>query len=106
MGYGSIEYLIYLIHIGWPRHSVNTGATESGLIEIVDGFIRGKAGSAHIGRCLDIEDIEQEVEIDADGNIVTKPQEPSGAQPTTNKANSEATDPKKDAQPQYEDVTF
>ena len=41
-----------------------------------------------------------------DGNIVTKPQEPSGAQPTTNKANSEATDPKKDAQPQYEDVTF
>jgi penicillin-binding protein 1A len=71
------------------------------------GYYRAADDSASInGDSLDIEDIEQEVEIDADGNIVTKPQEPSGAQPTTNKANSEATDPKKDAQPQYEDVTF
>ena len=53
------------------------------------------------------ESMEQEVEIDADGNIVTKPQEPAGAQPsTTNTGNGEATDQKKKAQPQYEDVTF
>ncbi len=72
------------------------------------GYYRAADDSSAIsGDSLGMESMEQEVEIDADGNIVTKPQEPAGAQPsTTNTGNGEATDQKKKAQPQYEDVTF
>ena len=59
------------------------------------------------GDSIDAENIEQDVEIDGEGNIVNKSQEPATTKPATSSTvNGEATDPKKKAQPQYEDVHF
>jgi len=59
------------------------------------------------GDSIDAENIEQDVEIDGEGNIVNKSQEPATTNPATSSTvNGEATDPKKKAQPQYEDVHF
>ena len=57
---------------------------------------------------LDIEGMEQEMELDEDGNLITKPQEPANAEQAEpdNSNNGEATEPKKKTQPQYEDVYF
>ena len=57
---------------------------------------------------INAESMEQEIELDAEGNVVAKPkpQEPAGAQQQPAKDNGEATDPKKKAQSQYEDVYF
>jgi len=50
-------------------------------------------------------ELEQDVELDNEGNAVVKPQEPANAEPGTSPAaGGEATEPKKKAQPQTEDV--
>ena len=50
-------------------------------------------------------ELEQDVELDNEGNAIVKPQDPTNAEPgTTPSAGGEATEPKKKAQPQVEDV--
>ena len=50
-------------------------------------------------------ELEQDVELDNEGNAIVKPQNPTNAEPgTTPSAGGEATEPKKKAQPQVEDV--
>ena len=56
---------------------------------------------------LGFEDMEHEIELDAEGNPVMKPQEPVNADKDTPEAtNGEATEPKKKAQDDFEDVYF
>ena len=56
------------------------------------------------------EEIEQDVELDEDGNPMVKPQETNETEPEVSKPKegtpAEATEQKKNAQPQYEDVYF
>ena len=56
------------------------------------------------------EEIEQDVELDEEGNPVVKPQETNEAEPEATKpkegTSAEATEQKKNAQPEYEDVYF
>ena len=50
-------------------------------------------------------ELEQDVELDNEGNAIVKPQEPANVEPGTAPASGgEATEPKKKAQPQVEDV--
>jgi hypothetical protein len=50
-------------------------------------------------------ELEQEVELDNDGNAIVKPQEPANAESERIPTNSgEATEPKKKVQPQMEDI--
>ena len=72
------------------------------------GYYNVEADSNAVGSdSIEAEIMEQKVEIDADGNIVAQPQEPANAKPsTTTTGNGEATDPKKNAQPQNDDVHF
>ena len=54
-------------------------------------------------------EMEQEIELDENGAPVVRQQEPEKAEQTTTPAdgnNTEATEPKKKAQPEYEDVYF
>lgn len=57
---------------------------------------------------LDMEGVEQDIVLDEEGNATVKPQEPAKVEPQApaTPANGEATEPKKKAQPQYEDVYF
>ena len=59
---------------------------------------------------LGVEGVEQEIELDEDGNPIVKPKEPLDVLPETeltpDDANNEATEQKKKAQPEYEDVHF
>ena len=55
------------------------------------------------------ETIEEDIELDEEGNPIVKPQETNEAEPEATKPKegaTEATEPKKNAQPQYEDVYF
>ena len=55
------------------------------------------------------ETIEEDIELDEEGNPIVKPQETNDAEPEATKPKegaTEATEPKKNAQPQYEDVYF
>ena len=55
---------------------------------------------------LDMDAIEQEIELDEEGNPIVKPKEPADAEqgnPAVNN-NGEATEPKKKEQPEFEDV--
>ena len=72
------------------------------------GYYNVEADSNAVGSdSIEAEIMEQKVEIDADGNIVAQPQEPANAKPSTiTTGNGEATDPKKNAQPQNDDVHF
>ena len=57
---------------------------------------------------LALEELEQEIELDQDGNPIVKPKEPLDMLPEqgNENGNGEATEPKKKAQPEYEDVYF
>ena len=59
---------------------------------------------------LALEELDQEIELDPDGNPVLKTKEPLDMQPEqpqgNDTGNGEATEPKKKAQPEYEDVYF
>ncbi len=57
---------------------------------------------------LALEELEQEIELDQDGNPVLRPKEPVDMLPEqgNDNVNGEATEPKKKAQPEYEDVYF
>ena len=52
--------------------------------------------------------MEQEIELDENGAPVVRQQEPEKAEQATpaDGNNTEATEPKKKAQPEYEDVYF
>ena len=55
------------------------------------------------------ETIEEDIELDEEGNPIVKPQETNEAESEATKPKegaTEATEPKKNAQPQYEDVYF
>ena len=55
---------------------------------------------------LDMDAMEQEIELDEEGNPIVKPKEPADAEqgnPAVNN-NGEATEPKKKEQPEFEDV--
>ena len=57
---------------------------------------------------LATEEIERDIELDADGNPIAVPQQPVNAEQTTpaSNGNSEATEPKKKKEQEFEDVYF